>query len=149
MQKNNTVKMEMVQILKKVRINKTALVLKKVFLNNEITTSAKTSFVCCNCNFENRLEVIPYVSGFPILGLYEGNVIITRKELLENKIVTETSQWMKHFGELTVNDLPTLYFGTNCGKCNSKYFCVFAYGEKQPGLTILEISGVWEYDFTS
>jgi len=44
-----------------------------------------------------------------------------------------------------VDDLPTLYFGTACKTCHSKYICVFGYGEKQPGLTVLTISGIWKY----
>ena len=137
--------MEMTPILEKIIIIKGALVFKRVFRNDEVTVSAKTSFICCNCSNENQIEIIPYVSGFPIFQIYSEETVLTKKELLENKIVTDTSRWMKHFGELTVNDLPTLYFGTKCKKCNSKYFCVFCYGEKQPGLTLLEISGVWEY----
>lgn len=137
--------MEMLQLLEKIKIKRIALVRKNIFKNDQITLSAKTSFVCCNCGNENQIEIIPYISGFPIFQIYNESAVLTKKELLDNKIVATTSLWMLHFGELTVNDLPTLYFGTNCEKCNSNYFCVFCYGEKQPGLTILEISGIWEY----
>jgi hypothetical protein len=65
---------------------------------------------------------------------------------MQNAMVTETAKNMLHLGEITVNNLPTLYFGTDCESCHSKYICVFSYGEKQPGLTLLTVSGVWMYE---
>ncbi|ASK29141.1 hypothetical protein CEY12_03030 [Chryseobacterium sp. T16E-39] len=136
----------MYSISKKINIRKKALVAKTTFTNDEIIPSAVTAFTCCDCSHENAIEIVPYQSGFPILQIYENNKVLSKNELLINAAVTETSQGMSHFGELTVNNLPTLYFGTDCSSCHSKYICVFSYGEKQPGLTILTISGVWKYE---
>ncbi|PIF45788.1 hypothetical protein CLU96_2801 [Chryseobacterium sp. 52] len=123
-----------------------AIISKSFFSNDEIGHSAVTQFTCCECGHQNTIEIVPYESGFPIFQVYSEDQIASRSELLKNKIVTETSQRMLHFGELTVNDLPTLYFGTDCESCHSKYFGVFSYGEKQPGLTVLNISGIWKYE---
>ncbi|HAO27052.1 MAG TPA: hypothetical protein DCQ68_03915, partial [Chryseobacterium indologenes] len=107
--------------------------------------SVVTQFICCDCNHENSIEIIPYTSGFPIFQIYDRDHVLSKSELLNNKMVSETSPRMIHFGEVTVDDLPSLYFGTACKTCHSKYICVFGYGEKQPGLTILNISGIWKY----
>ncbi|ROI05781.1 hypothetical protein EGI16_05210 [Chryseobacterium sp. G0240] len=135
----------MYSIVEKINIGKKALISQTDFTNEETVPSAKTSFICCQCNHENTIEIVPYQSGFPIFQLYHGDQVITKNDLLKNGAVTQTSATMQHFGELTVNNLPTLYFGTSCKTCTSKYICVFGYGEKQPGLTILTISGIWEY----
>jgi hypothetical protein len=71
--------------------------------------------------------------------------VLTKAEIIKNKMASETSPWASYLGEITLNDLPTLYFDTACQKCNTRYIVVFCYGEKQPGLIILEISGVWNY----
>ncbi|MCQ9633338.1 hypothetical protein MP477_00050 [Chryseobacterium sp. WG23] len=136
----------MYSISKKINIGKKALIQKDVFTNNETVPSAVVKFICCNCNHENTVEIIPYQSGFPILQLYHDEQILSGNELLKNGMVQETLPGMSHFGPLTVNNLPTLYFGTSCQTCYSKYLCVFGYGEKQPGLTILSISGIWKYE---
>ncbi|UKB86141.1 hypothetical protein LF887_11090 [Chryseobacterium sp. MEBOG06] len=135
----------MYSISKKISISKRALIIKNHFSNDEIIPSAATLFTCCDCGSENRIEITPYASGFPILQIYTEDKVLSKNELLKNGMVTETSGRMQHFGELTVNELPTLYFGTHCVSCDSKYICVFSYGEKQPGLTVLNISGVWKY----
>ncbi|AZA54673.1 hypothetical protein [Chryseobacterium sp. G0201] len=136
----------MYSISKKINILEKALVTKSFFSNDEIIPSAVTKFTCCHCNSENKIEIKPYESGFPILQIYDEEKVLSKNELLRNKMVSETSTRMQHFGELTVRDLPTLYFGTDCSSCHSKYICIFSYGEKQPGLTLLEISGVWNYE---
>ncbi|MDH6253720.1 hypothetical protein M2347_003447 [Chryseobacterium sp. H1D6B] len=136
----------MYSISKKISIGKQALVIKKNFSNDEIIPSAVTTFTCCGCGHENTIEITPYQSGFPIFQIYNQDKVLSKNELLQKSIVTETSSRMLHFGELTANDLPTLYFGTDCQSCHSKYFCVFSYGEKQPGLTVLNISGIWKYE---
>jgi hypothetical protein len=120
---------------------------KSKFINSEITFPIKSDFKCCNCHFVNNIEIIPYSSGFPIFQLYDDNKILSKEELLENNIVSKTSIWMNHFGELTFNDLPTLYFSIKCQNCDSDYLCVFSCGEKQPGLELLEISGIWEFEY--
>lgn len=136
----------MYSISKKIFIEKQVSVVKNTFSNAEIGNSAEVKFKCCNCGHENIVKITPYESGFPIFQLYNNERVLAKNELLKNKIVSETSINLLHFGELTVNDLPTLYFGTDCQSCHSKYICVFSYGEKQPGLTLLTISGVWKYD---
>ncbi|KMQ65081.1 hypothetical protein ACM46_12880 [Chryseobacterium angstadtii] len=136
----------MYPISKKIHIGRQAFVAKNSFSNDEITHSATTEFTCCDCGRKNTIEITPYQSGFPIFQMYHENKVVSGSELLKNKIVTETSKGMIHFGELTVQDLPTLYFGTQCQSCFAKYICVFGYGEKQPGLTLLHISGVWKYE---
>lgn len=137
----------MYRIFERIKIIKPVVVSKSYFTNNEIIPSAMTTAVCCDCNCENKIEIIPYQTGFPIFQVYNEDQVLSKDELLENKIITDTSQGMKHVGELTVQDLPTLYFGIDCQTCSTKYFCVFGYGEKQSGLIVLVISGVWKYEF--
>ncbi|PQA93091.1 hypothetical protein B0A69_13105 [Chryseobacterium shigense] len=136
----------MYSISKKIHLLKQAAIAKNFFSNDEISRSAATEFTCCDCGHHNTIEIVPYESGFPIVQLYNEDKVVSQSELLHNKLVTETSGRMLHFGALTVNDLPTLYFGTDCESCHSKYVCVFSYGEKQPGLTVLNISGIWKYE---
>jgi hypothetical protein len=136
----------MYSILKKISIVKQASVEKSAFSNDEIGHSAEIKFTCCHCGNENAVEITPYESGFPIFQIYNEDKVLSKNELLKNGLVTETMKSMLHFGELTVNNLPTLYFGTDCQSCDSKYICIFSYGEKQPGLTLLTISGVWKYE---
>ncbi|KMQ58778.1 hypothetical protein ACM40_17500 [Chryseobacterium sp. BLS98] len=136
----------MYSISKKIKLIRQAALAKNHFSNDEIISAAVTQFTCSDCGQENSIEIFPYQSGFPIFQIYNEDKVLSRNELLENKIVTETSRRISYLGELTVNDLPTLYFGTDCQNCHSKYFCVFSYGEWQPGLTLLNISGVWKYE---
>lgn len=136
----------MYSISKKINISKQASVVKDHFINDDTIPCATTQFTCCDCGHQNTIEISPYKSGFPILQIYNEDQVIPKSVLLNNKILTGTSKQMFHFGELTFNDLPTLYFGTDCESCHSKYFCVFSYGEKQPGLTVLSISGIWKYE---
>jgi len=136
----------MYSISEKINITGKASVEKSTFMNDEALPSAITTFTCCNCGNTNTIAIAPYTSGFPILQLYHEDKVISKDELLKHGIANGTSQRMFHFGELTVNDLPTLYFGTDCPSCHAKYICVFSYGEKQPGLMILNISGAWKYE---
>ncbi|PKF76032.1 hypothetical protein [Chryseobacterium sp. PMSZPI] len=135
----------MYPISKKISIGKKALLEKDIFTNDEISPSAIVNFICGDCNHQNTVEIIPYQSGYPIIQMYHNDQVLSKNELLKNGLATETSTGMQHFGEITVNNLPTLYFGTACSTCHSKYIGVFSYGEKQPGLTILNISGIWKY----
>jgi len=136
----------MYSIIRKINIGRKASVVKSNFSNNEIVHSTPIQFRCCNCGNENTVPITPYETGFPIFQLYNEDKILSKKELLENRIVYKTFDNLLHFGELTVNNLPTLYFGTDCQYCQSKYICVFSYGEKQPGLEQLTVSGIWEYE---
>jgi len=139
----------MYSISNKINIVCSGKLSKSFFCNEEIGETVVTTFNCCNCALENKIEITPYESGFPIFQIYNEEKVLSKIELLENKVLSTTSHWMQHYGELTLNDLPTLYFGTDCNYCKTKYFVVFCYGEKQPGLTLLELSGVWQYEFKS
>ncbi|MGU3375147.1 hypothetical protein [Chryseobacterium sp. M5A1_1a] len=136
----------MYSISTKISIGKKVVIAQNRFINDETIPSAVTTFTCCDCNHENTIKISPYQSGFPILQIYADDKVLSKAELLKNSMTTETSQRMQHLGELTVNDLPTLYFGTNCSSCSSTYICVFSYGERQPGLEMLNISGIWKYE---
>jgi hypothetical protein len=116
-----------------------------VFRNEETNPFVSSSFKCCKCNHENKFKIIPYETGFGFLEIYQDNNVLSKEEILEKKIATETSSWASYLGDLTVNDLATLYFGMACEKCHSNHLIVFCYGEKQPGLVVLEISGVWNF----
>lgn len=135
----------MYSITKKISIGKKAVLQKDRFTNDETLPAAIARFTCCECGHENTAEISPYQSGFSIFQMYHEDKVLSKSELLNKGMATETSQRMLHYGELTINDLPTLYFGTNCTSCKATYFCVFGYGEKQPGLEVLQISGIWEY----
>lgn len=136
----------MYSISEKINLTEKATVEKSTFINDEALPSAITTFTCCHCGNKNTVAIVPYESGFPVLQLYHEDKVVSKDELLKHKIVNGTSQRMLHFGELTVNDLPTLYFGIDCTSCHSQYIGVFSYGEKQPGLMILTISGIWKYE---
>ncbi|MEJ5048808.1 hypothetical protein WH221_03170 [Chryseobacterium culicis] len=136
----------MYSISEKINITEKASVEKSNFINDEALPSAIITFSCGHCSHKNTVEIVPYESGFPLFQVYNENKVLSREELLKHGIVNKTSQRMLHFGELTVNDQPTLYFGTDCTSCHSKYICVFSFGEKQPGLMVLNISGVWKYE---
>lgn len=135
-------------ISKKINIGKQADVPKTVFRNEEADPYAAVTYTCRHCHHENIVEITPYTSGFPILQLYDKGRVVSGEELLKIAAVAETSESRLHLGALTVSDLPTLYFGTGCQSCRSKYLCVFSYGEKQPGLNLLRVSGIWQYEET-
>ncbi|WBV60905.1 hypothetical protein PFY12_02005 [Chryseobacterium camelliae] len=133
-------------ISKKIILGRKALVAKKYFSNDGMSPSAIVKFTCNKCNHVNTVEITPYESGFPIFQIYNEDKVLSKTELINNNVVTKTSPGMQHFGALTVNNLPTLYFGTYCEACQTRYVGVFGYGEKQPGLTVLDVSGIWEYE---
>ncbi|WBX97101.1 hypothetical protein [Chryseobacterium gambrini] len=135
----------MYAITKKIQIVNKAIIPKDSFINDEISPSAELKFICCNCSHENLVNITPYESGFPVFQLYHENKILSINDLLKNSMIKETQKNMLHVGEFTFNDLPTLYFGTDCESCATKYIGIFSYGEKQPGLEILSVSGIWEY----
>ncbi|WP_278379934.1 hypothetical protein [Chryseobacterium arthrosphaerae] len=136
----------MYPISNRINILQKAAAAKSTFINDEALPSAVTTFTCCDCSHENPIEIQPYSSGFPVIQLYHEDKVLSGNELLQNGMASETSDRMLHFGVFTVDDLPTLYFGTDCSSCRSKYICVFSYGEKQPGLMKLNISGIWKYE---
>ena len=136
----------MYSISKKITIGKQASVAKNSFINDEIYPFAEIGFSCCNCGHKISVEIKPYESGFPIFQIYNEDKVLSKNELLKNEMVFETSYNVTYLGDLTVNNLPTLYFGTDCSSCHSKYIGVFSFGEKQPGLEILTVSGIWSYE---
>ncbi|MHC6199162.1 hypothetical protein [Elizabethkingia miricola] len=136
----------MYSISKRINIGKKALIKKEKFINDETNPAAVMQFSCCECGHENTVEIVPYQSGFPIFQIYHEDKVLSGNELLRNGMVSETSERMLHLGTFTINDLPTLYFGTDCSFCSSKYICVFSYGEKQQGLVKLTISGIWKFE---
>lgn len=133
----------MFRISSKIEIQSLSLNTNRIYRNEETNPFITSVFKCCKCDHENELKITPYETGFGFFEIYKDNLILSKREILENKIATETSNWASHLGELTVHNLPTLYFGILCEKCRSNHLVVFGYGEKQPGLTILEVSGVW------
>lgn len=136
----------MYRIEHKIKLVQAAATGRNIFHNEETRPEAKTTYHCCRCDHTNVLYITPYGSGFPISDLYEEEGKGTGREaLLEHKLLSPTSRWMQHLGPLTVRDLPTLYFGMDCAICHTPHLCIFGYGEQQPGLEILAISGVWQY----
>lgn len=118
----------------------------RIFSNEQIYPYAKSNFNCCYCEFNNEIKITPYETGFGFFEIYNNEKVLTKEEIITNKIAKKSSPWATYLGEITVNDLPTLYFGTLCKKCYSNHLVVFCCGEKQPGLVLLEISGVWKYE---
>ncbi|KAA0125994.1 hypothetical protein FY557_19675 [Chryseobacterium sp. SN22] len=137
--------MNLYPISEKITVGKKAALEKDLFINEEIGRSAEIPFTCCQCGNGNTILLTPYESGFPVLPLYDQGKVLSENELINNGMAEETSQDRLYLGKLTVNDLPTLYFGTECRSCASKYIGIFGYGEKQPGLEMLKISGIWNY----
>ena len=130
----------------KIKIDCLSQVSEKIFINEQIDPIAESFFYCCDCNAANRFDIIPYETGFPFVELYKNENVLSEKMILENRIASKTSSWASYLGDYTVNNLPTLYFGVYCKHCSAIHLLVFGYGEKQPGLTICEISGVWKID---
>lgn len=135
----------MFKIKNKIEIQSSSPNADRIFRNEEINPFAASSFKCCKCGHHNEFKITPYETGFGFKEIYQENKVLSKKEVLEHRIATETSVWASYLGDLTVNNLATLYFGTACKNCHSNHIVVFCYGEQQPGLTILEISGVWCY----
>ncbi|GEN74361.1 hypothetical protein [Chryseobacterium hagamense] len=137
--------MSLYPISEKIAVGKKVATEKEIFVNEEIGRSAEIRFTCCQCGNGNTLRLTPYESGFPVLHLYEHEKVLSGNDLLKNGMAGKTSPDRLYLGKITVDNLPTLYFGTDCMKCASKYIGIFGYGEKQPGLEMLEISGIWNY----
>lgn len=134
------------KIESKIVIQERVLASKTSFQNNQIGSLVRTDFTYNNCCCTNQIEIVPYETGYPFFNLYENNTVLSTKEILYKKVATVTDPWAAdHLGELTVDNLPTLYLGIECIQCNAKYLVVFGYGEKRPGVVILEISGIWKY----
>lgn len=134
----------MYRIDNRIEVKEKVYVTKSTFINEETRPFVNTFFRCSLCNKENYLKIEPYKSGFPIMDLYSENEHFI-EDMLENNMVKETSKYYKHYGEYTVNELPTFYFGLECESCTSKYIVISSFGEKQPSLDICYISGVWKY----
>lgn len=134
----------MERIISKIRLIKKVELFKKLFVNDAIDKGIKTEYSCCNCNSQNEINIILYKTGFPFDELYKNN-ILTGEDIINNKLAGITNERYMYLGKYTVNNLPTLYFNTECYKCSARFIVVFSYGEKQSGLEICEISGAWHY----
>ncbi len=132
-------------ISEKITVGTKAALEKELFINEEIGRSAEIQFTCCQCGNGNVIHLTPYESGFPVLQLYDQGKVLSEIDLLKNGMAEETSQDRRYLGKMTVDSLPTLYFGTDCQVCASKYIGIFSYGEQQPGLEMLKVSGIWNY----
>ena len=119
---------------------------KKRFINEEIYPQINQSFTCCVCQNKVNMQIQPFKTGSPLDTLYKGNKVLDTGTLIQHKIITKANHHSKHWGEFLHNDLPTLYFLAHCTNCKAgTYIGFFSYGEKQPGLDILSIAGVWKY----
>jgi hypothetical protein len=126
-----------------IHICQLANISEKKFINEQMDQSANSTFHCCKCSTKNSFSITPYETEFSFLELYKNKNLLSEEEIVENKIAEKTSKWVSYLGEYTVNDLPILYFGTACSNCSETHLLVFGCGEKQPGLTICETSGIW------
>ncbi len=135
----------MYKIFEKIEIIKEAILPKKVFINKEITDSIICSFYCNSCLSKTQFIIEPFKAGFPFYEIYFEEKVLSDKEILINRIASVTSKFALNYGAYTVNNLPTLYFGMDCNSCGLTHIVVFSYGEKQPGLEICQISGVWSF----
>lgn len=79
----------MYSISEKINIKNKAIISRDVFANREMEQIVILYFKCTNCHHQNKIEITPYESGFPILEIYEGEKVLSRKELLENKMLTD------------------------------------------------------------
>jgi hypothetical protein len=138
----------MFKINTNIRVCHSANISAKKFINEQMDPSANGTFHCCKCSTENSFSITPYETGFSFLELYKNKNLLSDKEIVENKIAEKTSEWASYLGEYTVNDLPTLYFGISCSNCSETHLLVFGCGEKQPGLSICEISGIWSIELS-
>ncbi len=109
---------------------------------NDACYSAKAK-IQCTCGCEVPLTITPYESGFPLAQLYHFQQLISVSQLVKRGMAKETAPFYGHFGDYTVNDLPTFYFKSTCSNCMQQLITVFSFGEQQPGLEVLTISGTW------
>ncbi|MCC6702170.1 MAG: hypothetical protein IT221_11645 [Fluviicola sp.] len=112
---------------------------------NDACFSAETNLQC-SCGNEEQLSITPYESGFPFAQVYHFQQLISTSQLLARGMAKETAPFYQHFGAYTVNNLPTFYFKTVCDQCHQKRITVFSFGEQQPGLEVLTISGTWKLE---
>lgn len=137
--------MNLNSISEKITIGEKVVLERELFINGEIGQSVELGFTCGQCGHQNAVKLIPYESGFPVFQLYHEQQVLSEEDLLKYKMAGKTSRDRIYLGKITVDDLPALYFGTECSACTSKYIGLFGFGEKQPGLEILKISGIWNY----
>lgn len=112
---------------------------------NDACYSATTNLQC-SCGNEEQISITPYESGFPLAQLYHYQQFISTSQLLARGMAKETAPFYHHLGAYTVNNLPTFYFKTVCEQCHQKRITVFSFGEQQPGLEVLTISGTWKLE---
>lgn len=129
--------MNMNKIENNISIRRSADVVKKIFINKELFPKIESFFYCSNCQHKNNLLITPYKTGFPFNRLYTTG-ILTQEDIVKYRIAINLAY-----------SLPILYFSTTCEHCQKYFLVVFIFGEKQPGLDICEILGVWEYELTN
>lgn len=112
---------------------------------NDACYSAVTNLQC-SCGSEEQLSITPYESGFPLAQVYHFQELISTSQLLARGMAKATAPIYQHLGAYTVNNLPTFYFKTVCEYCHQKRITVFSFGEQQPGLEVLTISGTWKLE---
>lgn len=134
----------MKEITEKIKIKEKVSIYKAKFFGSEVLRGVETEYHCCSCNHKNKIKIIPYDTGRYFGELLNNNILL-KETILKNKMASEPKR-NKHYGELLVGDLPTLYSKEECNKCEEKYLIVFGIGEKQPGMWLCEISGVWAYE---
>lgn len=134
----------MERIINKIILLKKIEVFKKIFINNEIDKGIRTQYYCCCCNNKNEINIIPYKTGYPFNEMYDAD-LLRIEDIINNKLAERTNKNYEYLGKFTINNLNTLYFSIKCNNCKEKYLVVFSYGEKQPGLEMCQISGIWNY----
>lgn len=120
---------------------------KDTFINEELKPFVSSSFQCCKCSENIKIEIKPYQTGYPFFNIYRNN-FLTEGKIIESNLATKSSNWASHFGEYLVYDLPTLYFNETCPNCNENFIVVFGLGESQPSKWVCKISGIWQIETT-
>lgn len=115
------------------------------FINEELWPAAITDFACLICLGRITIEIVPYRTGFDFQVLHELGYL-TEDQIVQANLAKESSKRLNKLGEYLVGNLPTLYFVKACPNCREKYLVVAGCGEKQPGLWLCQISGVWHVE---
>lgn len=122
------------KIENKICLIRSADVVKKYFINKELIPKVESFFYCSNCQYKNKLSITPYKTGFPFNKLYTTG-ILSQEDIVKYRIAVNLAY-----------NLPILYFSITCEYCKKHFLVIFIFGEKQLGLDICEILGVWEYE---
>lgn len=115
------------------------------FINEELWPAATTTFTCPVCSGDVAIEIVPYQTGFDFQALHKSGYL-TGDQIVRANLAKESSSKFNYLGKYLVVSLPTLYFVQVCPSCKEKYLVVAGCGEKQPGLWLCQISGVWNIE---